>query len=188
MVMTTHAVPSHLLLLLLLVLLLLLLLMMKKILLPPTLPEASGCVGVRHFQAQRPSGAEAEELRSGGLARERGVEVAGAGGEGGAGAAERYVEGGEVGRDGAGAGGGDDGGLRLLEEPLDGLPVGLVAELPGELEDAGGAEGRHAYAPPAALDLGVPVLGGAPLGRGLLRGVGGGGGGGEAVLGLGLLL
>ncbi|PON93627.1 hypothetical protein TorRG33x02_106110 [Trema orientale] len=55
------------------------------------------------------------------------------------GAPERYVEGGEVGGDGSGAGGGDDGGLGLLEEPLDGLAVGLVAELPGQLEDPSSA-------------------------------------------------
>lgn len=42
---------------------------------------------------------------------------------------ERLVirDGGERGRCGAGAGGGDDGGLGLAEEPLDGLAVGLVA-------------------------------------------------------------
>lgn len=35
------------------------------------------------------------------------------------------VEGG--GRDGAGTSSGDDGRFRLLQEPLDGLPVGLMA-------------------------------------------------------------
>lgn len=51
--------------------------------------------------------------------------------------------------------------LGLLEEPLDGLAVGLVAELAGQLEDAGGARGRHADAPPPSVNLGVAVLGGA---------------------------
>ena len=45
---------------------------------------------------------------------------------GGTGAADRDVEGGEVGGDGAGASGGDHRGLRLLEEPLDRLAVGFV--------------------------------------------------------------
>lgn len=45
----------------------------------------------------------------------------------GAGAAEGYVEGGEVGWDGASAGGCDDGRLRLLQQPLDRLAIGFVA-------------------------------------------------------------
>ena len=69
-----------------------------------------------------------------------------------------------VGGDGAGASGGDHRGLRLLEEPLDGFAVRLVAQLAGQLEDAGGAEGRHSDAPPAPVHLRVPVLG-----RGALR-------------------
>lgn len=80
---------------------------------------------------------------------------------------------GEARRSGAGAGSGDDGGFRLAEEPLDGLAVGLVAELARELEDAGGADDRHANAAPAAVDLAVAVLG-----RRFLDGEGGGGGGG----------
>lgn len=88
------------------------------------------------------------------------------GGRGGGGGEVRGSGGGEDrGRNGAGAGGGYDGGLRLLEQPLDGLPVGLVAQLPGELEDPSGAEGRHADPPPAAVHLRVPVLVGVPLRR-----------------------
>ena len=57
----------------------------------------------------------------------------GAGGVGGGGGsrADGDVERGVVGRDGSGAGGRKDGGLRLLQQPLDGLAVGLVAELAG---------------------------------------------------------
>lgn len=69
------------------------------------------------------------------------------------------------GRDGSRPGGGDDGGFGLLEEPLDGLAVGFVAELPGELEDARGAEGGHADPTAAAVHLGVAVVLGAPLRR-----------------------
>ena len=96
------------------------------------------------------------------LEGEVGVEVGGpelgGDGHGGAGAAEGDVQGGEVGGDGAGASGGDHRGLRLLEEPLDGFAVRLVAQLAGQLEDAGGAEGRHSDAPPAPVHLRVPVL------------------------------
>ena len=80
-------------------------------------------------------------------------------------------DGGERGRCGAGAGGGDDGGLGLAEEPLDGLAVGLVAELTRELEDARRAYDRHANAASAAVDFAVTVLG-----RRLLNGERGGGG------------
>ena len=81
---------------------------------------------------------------------------------GGGGGGDRGGGGGDGGGwDGAGAGGGDNGGLGLAEEPLDGLSVGAVAELAGELEDAGGAEERHADAAAPAVDLGVAVLGGA---------------------------
>ena len=102
----------------------------------------------------------------------RGTEVGGDR-HGGAGASEGDVKGGEVGRDGAGASGGDHGGLGLLEEPLDGLSFGLVAELARKLEDAGGAECRHANAVPAAVHLGVAVLGGGSLRWRLLGGGGG---------------
>lgn len=71
----------------------------------------------------------------------------------------------EVGRDGTCAGGGDHGGLRLLEQPLNGFAVGLVAELPRELENSGGAGGRHADPAATAVNLGVPVLSGSSLGR-----------------------
>jgi len=81
-------------------------------------------------------------------------------------------DGGERGRCGAGAGGGYDGGLGLAEEPLDGLAVGLVAELARELEDARRAYDRHANTPPPAVDLAVTVLG-----RRFLNGERGGGGG-----------
>lgn len=49
------------------------------------------------------------------------------GGHGGAGASERNVEGSVIGRNGAGACGGDDGRFGLLEEPFDGFAIGLVA-------------------------------------------------------------
>lgn len=108
------------------------------------------------------SGEEITTTPPGGLDREIRVVVGGAElgryRHAGAGAPERYVEGGEVGGDGAGAGGCDDGGLRLLEQPLDGLTVGLVAELPGQLEDPGGAEGRHSDAAAAAVHLRVAVF------------------------------
>jgi len=65
--------------------------------------------------------------------------------------AEGDGEGGEVGRDGARARGGDDGGLRLLEQPLDGLAVRLVAQLPRELEQPRRAHRRHPYPPPTPL-------------------------------------
>jgi len=99
----------------------------------------------------------------------------------GAAAAERDVERGEISGDGAGSGGGDDGGLGLLEEPLDGLAVGLVAQFSGQLENPGGAGGGHSNSAAAAVDFGMPVLGGS-LGR-VGGGRGGGGGGGE-LLGL----
>lgn len=50
-----------------------------------------------------------------------------------------------------------------LEQPLDGLAVGLVAELPRELEDPGGAQRRHPDPPPPPVHLGVAVLVRAPL-------------------------
>ena len=90
--------------------------------------------------------------------------------ESGAAATEGDVEGGEIGGDGTGSGGGDDGGLGLLEEPPDGLAVGLMTELARELEDARGADDRHANAAAAAVDLAVAVLG-----RRFLDGEGGGG-------------
>jgi hypothetical protein len=68
-------------------------------------------------------------------------------------------EGGEVGGDGPRAGGGDDGGPGLLQKPLGGLAVCLVAELAGELEHPRRAHGRHPYPSPAPLHLRVSVLG-----------------------------
>lgn len=91
---------------------------------------------------------------------------------GGAGAAEGDVEGGEVGWNGAGAGGSDDGWLRLLKEPLDGLSVRLVSQFTRELKHSGSTRRRHADPAASAIDLGVAVLGGSPLRRrlfGLLR-------------------
>uniref|UniRef100_A0A804P124 Uncharacterized protein n=1 Tax=Zea mays TaxID=4577 RepID=A0A804P124_MAIZE len=98
------------------------------------------------------------------LRRREVVEGDGAGGGGRVGRAGGGAEGdgerGEVRRDGPGAGGGDDGGLGLLQQPLDGLAVGLVAQLPRELEHPRRAQRRHPYPAPAALHLGVAVLGG----------------------------
>jgi hypothetical protein len=86
-------------------------------------------------------------------------------GDRGVGGRERG-HGGERGRRyGPRAGGGDDGRLGLLQQPLHGLAVGLVTELPGQLEDPRGAEGRHPDPAAPAVDLGVAVLVGAPLGR-----------------------
>ena len=85
-------------------------------------------------------------------------------GECGATAAEGDVEAGEVGGDGAGAGGSDDSRLGLLEKPLDGLSVGLVPQFSGQLENPRGTRGGHSDSAAAAVNFGVPVLGGA-LGR-----------------------
>ncbi|KAL5676802.1 hypothetical protein ACJX0J_012933, partial [Zea mays] len=62
------------------------------------------------------------------LLRQEVVVGRGAGGGGRRGEVSRH------GRRGHRAGGGNDGGLRLLQQPLDGLAVGLVAQLPRELE------------------------------------------------------
>ncbi|KAI4383083.1 hypothetical protein MLD38_008963 [Melastoma candidum] len=59
----------------------------------------------------------------------------------------------------------NDGGLGTLEQPLDSFTVVLVAELPCELEDPCSTSGGKPYASAAALDLGVSVLVGTPLGR-----------------------
>ena len=87
---------------------------------------------------------------------------------GGARAAEGAVEGGEVGGNGACPSGGDDGGLRLLEEPLDGLAVRLMSQLTRELEHSGSAGRRHADPAASPIDLRVAVLGGTPFRRRLL--------------------
>lgn len=89
-------------------------------------------------------------------------------GEGGAAATQRDVESGEVGGDSSGPGGGDDGRLRLLQKPLNRLPVGLVTQLSRQLEDPSGAGGRHADAAASAIHLRVAVLGGALGGDGEL--------------------
>lgn len=87
-------------------------------------------------------------------------------GEPGCGGRERGRDGRERGRrDGARACGGDDGRLGLLQQPLHRLAVGLVAELPRELEDPRGAERGHPDPAAPAVDLGVAVLVGGPLGR-----------------------
>jgi hypothetical protein len=88
----------------------------------------------------------------------------GAGGGGGGAGADGDVKRGVVGRDGAGAGSRQDGRLRLLQQPLDGLAVGLVAELAGQLEHPRRAQRRHPNPPPPPVHLGVPVLG-RPLGH-----------------------
>lgn len=85
-------------------------------------------------------------------------------GERGGGRRQRGRDGGERGRRyGAGPCGGDDGRLRLLQQPLDRLPVRLVPQLPRQLEDPRRAQRRHPDPPPPPVHLGVPVLVGAPL-------------------------
>lgn len=106
-----------------------------------------------------PIGAEANWRWSGG-----GMEVVRwACGDGRGGAAKGDVEGSDISGDGASAGGSDDGGLGLLEQPFYGLAVRFVAEFAGELEDAGGAKGRHANAAAATVDFGVAIFGGVSL-------------------------
>ncbi|RWV81701.1 hypothetical protein GW17_00056858, partial [Ensete ventricosum] len=72
---------------------------------------------------------------------------------------DRAVYHGGDGRHGAGPRGRDDGRLRVLEEPADGLPVRFMPELTGELEDPSGTSRWHPDAPPPPLYLSVPVLG-----------------------------
>lgn len=62
-----------------------------------------------------------------------------------------------------------------MEEPLDGLAVGFVAQFSGELENPSGAGGWHSNSATATVDFGVAVLGGS---------LGGGEGGGELLLGV----
>lgn len=94
-------------------------------------------------------------------------------------------------RDRPSTGSGYDGGLRLSEQPLDGLAVGAVPEFTGELEDSGGAERRHADSAASAVHLcmtiprwrrgGFPRRGGQfSFGR-IAAGCCGSGGGGEGV-------
>ncbi|KAK3033618.1 hypothetical protein RJ639_033743 [Escallonia herrerae] len=72
---------------------------------------------------------------------------------------EGDVEGREIGRYGTGAGSSDDSRFSVMQQPLNRLAVRLVTQLPSQLEDPGGAQDRHADAPPSAVDLGVAVLG-----------------------------
>ena len=67
-------------------------------------------------------------------------------------------------RDGVSVGGGVDGRLGLLQQPLHGLAVGL-AEPPREMEDPRSTLRGHQDPATPAVDLGVAVLVGAPLGR-----------------------
>jgi hypothetical protein len=53
-------------------------------------------------------------------------------------AAEQRVFGGQQVHRVLGAGGRQDGWVRLLQQPLDGLAIGLVVELAGELRDGNG--------------------------------------------------
>lgn len=84
----------------------------------------------------------------------------------------------------------------MAEEPLDGLAVGAVAELAGQLEDPSRAHGRHPDPPASPVDLRVAVpgrggrrefsrrgeLGFERRGIGGYYGGGGGRGGGEVVV------
>ncbi|CAI9272935.1 unnamed protein product [Lactuca saligna] len=49
-------------------------------------------------------------------------------------------------------------GVNMVEEPFDGLAVGAVAEFPGELEDASGAERGNSDSETSSVYLGVSVL------------------------------
>lgn len=60
---------------------------------------------------------------------------------------------------GSGASGSDYGRLGMAKEPLDGLAVGFVTKLAGELEDAGCADDWHADAAASAVDFRVAVFG-----------------------------
>ena len=96
------------------------------------------------------------------------MEVAGAGvddGGGDVGGGEDVVDGeGVNGMHGVGVGGGVDGRLGLLQQPLHGLAVGL-AEPPREMEDPRSTLRGHQDPATPAVDLGVAVLVGALLGR-----------------------
>lgn len=46
----------------------------------------------------------------------------------------------------------------MVEEPFDGLAVGAVAEFPGELEDASGAERGNSDSQTSSVDLGVAAF------------------------------
>lgn len=83
-------------------------------------------------------------------------------------------------------GGSDDGWLRMTQEPLDGLPIGSVAQLLSELEYAGGTNGGHPDPAAPAVDLGVAVLVWPGLLGARLRFIGGGGcwGRGSGLVGL----
>nr|GMD99353.1 unnamed protein product [Ipomoea batatas] len=67
------------------------------------------------------------------------------------------------GRNSPGAGGGDNRRLRLLQQPLHSLSVGLVTQFPSKLKDPGGTESRHANSPTSSIDLFVSILVRTPL-------------------------
>lgn len=79
-------------------------------------------------------------------------------------APQRDVERREVRRNRAGPCGGDNRRLRLLQQPLYGLPVRLVLQFSRQLKNPSRTRGRHSYPPPPPVHLGVAVLG-RPLGR-----------------------
>nr|GLL45385.1 unnamed protein product [Ipomoea trifida] len=62
-----------------------------------------------------------------------------------------------------GAGGGDNRRLRLLQQPLHRLSVGLVTQFSSKLKDPGGTESRHANSPTSSIDLFVSILVRTPL-------------------------
>nr|GMD30734.1 receptor-like protein EIX2 [Ipomoea batatas] len=64
---------------------------------------------------------------------------------------------------GPGAGGGDNRRLRLLQQPLHRLSIGLVTQFPSKLKDPGGTESRHANSPTSSIDLFVSILVRTPL-------------------------
>nr|GMC95579.1 unnamed protein product [Ipomoea batatas] len=64
---------------------------------------------------------------------------------------------------GPGAGGGDNRWLRLLQQPLHRLSVGLVTQFQSKLKDPGGTESRHANSPTSSIDLFVSILVRTPL-------------------------
>ncbi|RDX67640.1 hypothetical protein CR513_53457, partial [Mucuna pruriens] len=76
-------------------------------------------------------------------------------GRGGGGDLERAVDRHRDGGHGAGAGGGDDGGLGVFEEPTDGFAVGFVAELASELKDPRRTRGGHSDPPASTLYFGM---------------------------------
>ncbi|CBI18508.3 unnamed protein product, partial [Vitis vinifera] len=84
--------------------------------------------------------------------------------DGGAAAAERYVESRKVRRNRAGSSGRHNGRLGLLQKPLYSFTIRLVAQFSSQLKNPRGTDSWHTDAPSPAVDLGVAVLGG-PLDR-----------------------